>query len=511
MDETVYVLKDIVTVAPKDLSFGIIMPLLIAGAGIIASVIGLFTVRAKEGGNLHRALNTGTYVAAILEVFAMAGLFYWWGNTVGDMSRMWYFGSVVAGLAAGIAIGQITEYYCSDHYKPVRSIADASQTGAATNIITGLGVGMISTVGPILVVAAGIWGAYYMGNLAVPWSSTSGIYGIALAALGMLSITAITVGVDAYGPVADNAGGIAEMAHMDPSIRKITDNLDSVGNTTAAIAKGFAIGSAGLTALALFTAFRETINAGLPAASQLNLSLENPNIVVGLFIGAMLPYLYAALTMNAVGRAAFSMIGEVRRQFKEIPGLLEGKPGVRADYAKCVDIATKGALREMVVPGVLAVVIPIGLGHPQPRDPRRLPRWSGRLRLPARHHDGQRGRRVGQREEVHRRWRPWRQGLRGPQGRSSRRHGRRPVQGHLGPGHEHPHQAHDSRVTRVCTIVPEGARRVVCAADRRLKMLPGARAREHLFAPGALRGSPKAGIRAPAGEGSTRRCAGSRG
>ncbi len=289
---------------------------------------------------------------------------------------MWYFGSVVAGLVAGIAIGQITEYYCSDHYKPVKSIADASQTGAATNIITGLGVGMISTVGPILVVAAGIWGAYYMGNLAVPWSSTSGIYGIALAALGMLSITAITVGVDAYGPVADNAGGIAEMAHMDPSIRKITDNLDSVGNTTAAIAKGFAIGSAGLTALALFTAFRETINAGLPAASQLDLSLENPNIVVGLFIGAMLPYLYAALTMNAVGRAAFSMIGEVRRQFKEIPGLLEGKPGVRADYAKCVDIATQGRAQGDGRSGRAGGRDPYRARRAQPRDPRRIPRWS---------------------------------------------------------------------------------------------------------------------------------------
>jgi len=349
------------TASAVDVQFGVIVPLLIAGAGIICSIIGLFAVRAKEGGNLHLALNTGTYVAAILEVVAMGGLFYWWAS-VTDMTRMWYFGSVVVGLAAGIAIGQITEYYCSDHYKPVKSIADASQTGAATNIITGLGVGMISTVGPILVVAAGIWGAYYMGNMAVADNPNSGIYGIALAALGMLSITAITVGVDAYGPVADNAGGIAEMAGMGKEIRAITDNLDSVGNTTAAIAKGFAIGSAGLTALALFTSFRETVNAGMGATNQLNLSLENPNIVVGLFVGAMLPYLYAALTMNAVGRAAFSMIGEVRRQFKEIPGLLEGKEGVRADYAKCVDIATKGALKEMVVPGVLAVVIPIGLG-----------------------------------------------------------------------------------------------------------------------------------------------------
>jgi len=349
------------TASPVDAQFGVIIPLLIAAAGVVASVIGLFTVRAKEGGNLHLALNVGTYVAAAVEVVAMFGLFYWWGTQV-EMARLWYFGSVVAGLAAGIAIGQITEYYCSDHYKPVRSIADASQTGAATNIITGLGVGMISTVGPVLVVALGIWGAYQMGNMAVPSNDVSGIYGIALAALGMLSITAITVGVDAYGPVADNAGGIAEMAHMGPEIRAITDNLDSVGNTTAAIAKGFAIGSAGLTALALFTAFRTTVNAGLPPDKALNLSLENPLIVVGLFLGAMLPFLFAALTMNAVGRAAFAMIGEVRRQFKEIPGLLEGREGVRADYAKCVDIATKGALREMILPGILAVAIPIGLG-----------------------------------------------------------------------------------------------------------------------------------------------------
>jgi len=342
-----------------DIIFGTTVPLLIAAAGVVASIIGLFTVRAKEGSNLHMALNIGTYTAAILEVAAMAALFYWWASEVGDMARFWYFGSVVAGLVAGIAIGQVTEYYCSDHYKPVKGIAEASKTGPATNIISGLGVGMISTVGPILVVAAAIWGAYYMGNLAVPDNDVSGVYGIALAAIGMLSITAITVGVDAYGPVADNAGGIAEMAHMEPGIRKITDSLDSVGNTTAAIAKGFAIGSAGLTALALFTAFRTTVAEG---GIKLDLSFSNPYIVVGLFIGGMLPFLFAALTMNAVGRAAFAMIGEVRRQFKEIPGLLEGREGVRADYAKCVDIATKGALREMVVPGVLAVVIPIVLG-----------------------------------------------------------------------------------------------------------------------------------------------------
>ncbi len=341
-----------------DVMFGVITPLLIAAAGIICSIIGLFAVRAKEGGNLHAAMNTGTYVAAALEVVAMFGLFYWWGSST-EMARLWYFGSVVVGLVAGLAIGQITEYYCSDHYKPVKSIAEASLTGPATNIIAGLGVGMVSTVGPILVVAAGIWGAYTMGNLAVPAQATSGIYGIGLAGLGMLSFVAFTIGVDAYGPVADNAGGIAEMAGMPKEIRAITDNLDSVGNTTAAIAKGFAIGSAGLCALALFTAFRESVAVG---GIDLNLSLENALVIVGLFLGAMLPFLFAALTMNAVGRAAFSMIGEVRRQFKEIPGLLAGDPSARADYAKCVDIATKGALKEMVLPGVLAVVIPITLG-----------------------------------------------------------------------------------------------------------------------------------------------------
>ena len=375
--------------------------MLIAGAGIIASIIGLFAVRAKEGKNLHTALNMGTYVAAILEVAAMAGLFYWWSVSVGDMNRMWYFGSVVAGLAAGIAIGQITEYYCSDHYKPVKSIADASQTGPATNIITGLGVGMISTVGPILVVASGIWGAYYMGNLAVPWSATSGIYGIALAALGMLSFVAITIGVDAYGPVADNAGGIAEMAHMDPSIRAITDNLDSVGNTTAAIAKGFAIGSAGLTALALFTAFRDDDRRW--AAITLDLSLENPNIVVGLFIGAMLPFLYAALTMNAVGRAAFSMIGEVRRQFKEIPGLLAGERGCQSRLREVRRHRDQGRTQGDGRSGRAGGRHPDRSRHPEPRDPRRLPRRRRGVGLPARHHDGQRGWRVGQRQEVHRR------------------------------------------------------------------------------------------------------------
>ncbi|MDO8847852.1 MAG: sodium-translocating pyrophosphatase [Coriobacteriia bacterium] len=345
---------------PKSIDFmyGVTAPLLIAAFGIVASIIGLFAVRAKEGAHLHTALNMGTYVAAIIEVAGMGFLFWHWSTRAGaDPSRLWFFGAVVAGLAAGIAIGKITEYYCSDAYKPVKDIASASETGAATNIIQGLGTGMMSTALPILVVAAAIIGAFTMGNWAVPDNDLSGIYGIGLAALGMLSITAITVGVDAYGPVADNAGGIAEMAGMGKDIRKITDSLDSVGNTTAAIAKGFAIGSAGLTALALFVAFRQSLAVG---GLTIDMSLENPYVISGLFIGGMLPFLFGALTMGAVGRAAFAMIGEVRRQFKEIPGIMEGTG--KPDYAACVDISTKGALKEMVVPGAIAVAVPILVG-----------------------------------------------------------------------------------------------------------------------------------------------------
>ena len=346
--------------APKSIDFmyGVTAPLLIAAFGIVASIIGLFAVRAKEGAHLHSALNMGTYVAAVLEVAGMGFLFWHWSTRVGaDPSRLWFFGAVVAGLVAGIAIGKITEYYCSDAYKPVKDIAAASETGAATNIIQGLGTGMMSTALPILVVALAIIGAFAMGNWAVPDNDLSGIYGIGLAALGMLSITAITVGVDAYGPVADNAGGIAEMAGMGKDIRKITDSLDSVGNTTAAIAKGFAIGSAGLTALALFVAFRQSLSVG---GFTIDMSLENPYVIAGLFIGGMLPFLFGALTMGAVGRAAFAMIGEVRRQFKEIPGIMEGTG--KPDYAACVDISTKGALKEMVLPGAIAVAVPILVG-----------------------------------------------------------------------------------------------------------------------------------------------------
>jgi K(+)-stimulated pyrophosphate-energized sodium pump len=333
------------------------VPLLIAAFGIVMSVVGLLAVRAKEGGNLHNALNMGTYVAATLEVGAMSWLFYHWSTRAGsEVEAMWYLGAVVAGLAAGMTIGKITEYYTSDHYSPVKKIAAASETGTATNLIAGLGTGMMSTAFPIRVVAAAIFLSYTFGENAVVGG---GIYGIALSALGMLSITAITVGVDAYGPVADNAGGIAEMSKMGPEIRKITDGLDSVGNTTAAIAKGFAIGSAGLTALALFVAFRTSLTAGADAIS-LDMGLDNPLVIVGMFIGGMLPFLFGALTMNAVGRAAFAMIGEVRRQFREIPGIMEGTG--KPDHAACVDISTASALKEMVAPGAIAVAAPLLVG-----------------------------------------------------------------------------------------------------------------------------------------------------
>jgi len=339
-----------------DLLFGISIPLMIAAVGVISSVIGLFFVRAKTGANLHAVLNKGTYIAAAIQVVAMFGLFRMWASAVGDPSRLWFFGTVLVGLIAGMAIGKITEYYCSDHHKPVKSIAEASNTGAGTNVIAGLGVGMMSTVFPILVIAAAIIAAYSLGVYA-GGDTISGIYGIGLAAIGMLSIIAITIGVDAYGPVADNAGGIAEMAHMDPEVREVTDALDSVGNTTAAIAKGFAIGSAGLTALSLFVAFKQGLDS---IGFSGELTLESPWIIAGLFIGGMIPFLFGALTMNAVGRTAFAMVGEVRRQFREIPGIMEGTG--KPDYAACVDISTKAALREMILPGLMAVAAPVIAG-----------------------------------------------------------------------------------------------------------------------------------------------------
>ena len=320
-------------------SNGVIFPLVIAACGILASVIATFFVRGSEGANPHKALKMGSYVSALLVVIAALVFSKVMLNGFG------YAIAIISGLVVGLVIGIVTEVYTSGDYKFVKKIAQQSETGSATTIISGTAVGMMSTWIPVVLICVGIFLAYRF----------AGIYGIALAAVGMLSTTGITVAVDAYGPIADNAGGIAEMSGLDHSVREITDKLDAVGNTTAAMGKGFAIGSAALTALALFVSFTQA--TGLTADA---VALTSPNVVIGLLIGGMLPFVFSAMTMDSVSKAAYSMIEEVRRQFREIPGVMEGT--TKPDYKTCVAISTTSALKEMLVPGIMAVVVPLLVG-----------------------------------------------------------------------------------------------------------------------------------------------------
>lgn len=337
------------------------VPMLIAAIGIVCSIFGTFLVRTKENAtqkNLLKSLSRGTNFSAII-IAVLAFPIVWF--CLGGKASIGLYFAIIAGLLSGVLIGQSTEYFTSDTYKPTRHLASKSETGSATIIIGGLGLGMLSTALPILIVAVCILVAYFASGGGS--NMNMGLYGISLSAVGMLSTLGITLATDAYGPVADNAGGIAEMAGLEPEVRQRTDALDSLGNTTAATGKGFAIGSAALTALALMASYVnkvEEVAASAGKAVDLTFNLTNPTVLVGLFIGACLPFIFAALTMESVGKAAQSIVIEVRRQFKEITGLMEGK--AEADYASCVDLCTKASLREMVLPTVVAIIAPVATG-----------------------------------------------------------------------------------------------------------------------------------------------------
>ena len=337
------------------------IPMLIAAIGIICSIFGTFLVRTKENADqktLLKALSRGTNFSAVIIAIAAFPLIYF---VLGSANIGFYF-AIIAGLLAGVLIGLSTEYFTSDSYKPTRNLASKSETGSATIIIGGLGLGMLSTVLPIVIVGACVLVAYFVsqGSLTEANDVTAGLYGIALAAVGMLSTLGITLATDAYGPVADNAGGIAEMSGLEPEVRQRTDALDALGNTTAATGKGFAIGSAALTALALVASYIEKVQEVGAKVDFSTFTVMDPLVLVGLFIGACLPFVFAALTMDAVGRAAQSVVIEVRRQFKKIVGLIDGKAD--ADYARCVDLCTKSSLKEMILPTIVAVVTPVAVG-----------------------------------------------------------------------------------------------------------------------------------------------------
>ena len=344
-----------------------VFPLLIGAFGMIASIVGALLTRGRPGASLSAQLHTGQYISmglmAVLSFVAAQWVFGDFQTQGVDIVKapLLLALTIVVGLVAGWAIGFTSEYFTSEHYQPVKNLADQAETGPATVVIAGISLGKLSTAPAVLLVVGAIGASYWLAerafaDIVIDAGVDAGLYGVALAAVGMLATTGIVVAVDAYGPIADNAGGIAEMAELPPEVRQVTDSLDSLGNTTAAIAKGFAIGSAAITALALFKAF--TNAAGLEA-----IDLAKTPVTIGLFLGALTPFIFAALTMASVGRAAQLMIVEVRRQFAEIPGLREGLPGVKAEYAKCVDISTTAALREMVLPGALAIVLPLVIGY----------------------------------------------------------------------------------------------------------------------------------------------------
>ena len=339
-------------------------PILIGALGMIASIVGALLTRGKEGQSLSKQLHTGQYVAmGLTVVFAIAGTQWLFGGaSTADGSDIvqtpiYLAFTIIIGLLGGWAIGFISEYFTSEHYKPVKGIAAQSETGAATVVIEGIAKGKLSTLPSVVVVVTMIGLSYWFGGAAFGQTGdVIGLYGVSLSAIGMLAVTGVIVAVDAYGPIADNAGGIAEMAQLPSEVREVTDSLDALGNTTAAVAKGFAVGSAAVTALALFKSF------SLTAGSDVNLDINDTAVTIGLFLGAMTPFIFAAMTMSAVGRAAQAMIVEVRRQFAEIPGLREGRPGVKPDSRRCVDISTQAALREMLLPGGLAIVLPLAIG-----------------------------------------------------------------------------------------------------------------------------------------------------